>query len=83
MAILRRFDFDSKLQRMTVIARNYIDSSAPYHYFIKGSPEKIKELSTKASIPVDFEHALDEYTQRGYRVIALAHREAPKNLEYK
>lgn len=44
---------------------------------MKGSPEKIKELSIKSSLPTDFDDILDDYTQRGYRVIALAHRAAP------
>jgi cation-transporting ATPase 13A3/4/5 len=80
ISIIRRFDFDSKLQRMSVISRNYVDTQIPYHYFIKGSPEKIKELANAHSIPVDFDYQLEEYTQRGYRVIALAHKPAPKNL---
>lgn len=61
---------------MSVIVRNYLDEQNPYHYFVKGSPEKIKELSIKASLPSDFDEILDDYTQRGYRVIALAHRAA-------
>lgn len=67
---------------MSVISRNYLDSQSPYNFFVKGSPEKIKELSIKSSIPDDFDSQLDEYTQRGYRVIALAYRAAPKNLTY-
>ena len=62
IGILRRFDFDSKLQRMSVIARNYCDEASPYHYFVKGSPEKIKELSIAASLPFDFDQILEEYT---------------------
>lgn len=76
IGILRRFEFESGLQRMSVIVRNYLDEQNPYHYFVKGSPEKIKELSNKASLPSDFDEILDDYTQRGYRVIALAHRAA-------
>ena len=61
---------------MSIVVRNYLDEQSPYHYFVKGSPEKIKELSNKASIPTDYDDILDDYTQRGYRVIALAHRAA-------
>ena len=61
---------------MSVVVRNYLDEQNPYQYFVKGSPEKIKELSIKASLPSDFDEILDDYTQRGYRVIALAHRAA-------
>ena len=49
---------------------------------MKGSPEKIKELSVQSSLPADFDGILSEYTQRGYRVIALAHRTAPSGLNY-
>lgn len=76
LGILRRFEFESGLQRMSIVVRNYLDEQTPYHYFVKGSPEKIKELSIKASIPSDYDSVLDDYTQRGYRVIALAHKAA-------
>lgn len=67
---------------MSVVVRNYLDEQTPYHYFVKGSPEKIKELSIKGSLPADFDEILDDYTQRGYRVIALAHRPA-NGISYK
>ncbi len=67
---------------MSIIARNYLDETQPYQIFVKGSPEKIKELSVSSSIPSDFDSILSEYTQRGYRVIGLAHRTAPQGLSY-
>ena len=39
--------------------------------------EKIKELSIASTLPEDFDSILNEYTECGYRVIALAHRPAP------
>jgi hypothetical protein len=45
---------------MAIIAKNYIDDSLCV--FVKGSPEKIKELSTRASIPSDYDSILEEYT---------------------
>jgi magnesium-transporting ATPase (P-type) len=42
LAILKRFEFSSQLQRMSVIVRNLKDNSLKA--FVKGSPEKIKEL---------------------------------------
>jgi len=70
--LLKRFDFTSALQRMSVIALNTLDNS--YHSFVKGSPEKIKELSSKSSLPEDFDAVLETYTLEGYRVIALAQK---------
>ena len=62
---------------MSIIAKNYLDAQSPYQIFVKGSPEKIKELSVPSSLPADFDDILNEYTERGYRVIALAHKNAP------
>ena len=62
---------------MSVIIKNYMDAQSPFHFFVKGSPEKIKELSIASTLPEDFDSILNEYTEHGYRVIALAHRPAP------
>ncbi|KAJ2333129.1 hypothetical protein GGH91_006011, partial [Coemansia sp. RSA 2671] len=35
-------------------------------------PEVLRGLCNSATVPTDFDKVLDEYTQRGYRVIALA-----------
>jgi magnesium-transporting ATPase (P-type) len=40
--MIRRFDFSSNLQRMSVICRNKFDDQ--FRAFVKGSPEKILEL---------------------------------------
>lgn len=39
--------------RMSVLVQNKIDHSLKL--FIKGSPEKIKELSKKSSVPSNFD----------------------------
>ena len=82
IGILSRFEFEAKFQRMSVIAKNYMDTQSPFHFFVKGSPEKIKELSVASSLPEDFDEILNEYTERGYRVIALAHRLPPQGSTY-
>ena len=79
--MIRRFDFSSALQRMSVICKNDYDQN--YKAFVKGSPEKILELSTKSSIPRDFQDILTMYTQEGYRVIALSYKDLPENLTYR
>ena len=38
-SLIRRFDFSSALQRMSVICKNNFDNQ--YRCFVKGSPEKI------------------------------------------
>lgn len=42
--------------------------------YVKGSPEKIADLSLKHTIPKDFERILGDYTQRGFRVLALGYK---------
>lgn len=53
LALLRRFEFDSKLQRMSVIGKNLITNNNIL--YVKGSPEKMKELSDPSSIPRNFD----------------------------
>ena len=70
IAIAKRFDFSSKLQRMTVIGKNINEDF--FKVFCKGSPEKIKELCEPSTIPESFDETLNNYTTRGYRVLGMA-----------
>jgi cation-transporting ATPase 13A3/4/5 len=79
-ALIRRFDFSSALQRMSVICKNIIDNK--YKVFVKGSPEKICELCTPSSLPANFNDVMSSYTKDGYRVIALATKDLP-DLTYR
>jgi len=70
IGIIRRFEFSSKLQRMSVIVKNLQESGFKAH--IKGSPEKIRELCKPESVPDNFHHILEKYTESGFRVLACA-----------
>ena len=70
LGIVRRFDFSSKLQRMSVIVKDVNDQF--YKFFCKGSPEKIKELCQPDTIPSDFNEQLMKYTSKGFRVLAMS-----------
>lgn len=72
-ALIRRFDFSSGLQRMSVICKNEFDSK--YKVFVKGSPEKISDLCLPETLPNNFTEVMSSYTREGYRVIALATKE--------
>ena len=75
MHILKRFDFSSELQRMSVLVKYLDENNHPvYCLFSKGSPEMIKRLSNKKSIPNDYDAVLDEYAKRGLRLLAIATR---------
>ena len=68
--IIKRFDFESKLQRMSTVAKNISEEN--YICFCKGSPEKISELCQKKTIPENFHEVLTKYTSKGFRVLALS-----------
>jgi cation-transporting ATPase 13A3/4/5 len=75
VAIIKRFDFEAALQRMSVLVKNQLDSSI--RAYVKGSPEKIMELCHPSSIPAGFHSILEDYTRMGYRVIALSFKMIP------
>ena len=77
--MVRRFEFSSQLQRMSVIAQNKLENKFTLN--VKGSPEKIIELCLPNTIPSDFKKVLQEYTKKGYRVLGLAHKDLPASQE--
>ena len=70
LGIVKRFDFSSKLQRMTTISKNI--NEGYFKAFCKGSPEKVKDLCKPETVPLDFDNVLSQYTLKGYRVLAMA-----------
>ena len=78
--ILKRFDFDSKYQSMSVIVKNNFDNS--FRYFIKGAPERIFHICEKNSIPTEFNEMLEEHTKNGFRVLACATQLLPEKQDY-
>jgi len=60
---------------MSVVCKNEFDLS--HKAFVKGSPEKIFELCRQETIPPDFYKVLAQYTQEGYRVVALSFKDLP------
>ena len=72
IGIVKRFDFSSKLQRMTTISKNINEDF--FKAYCKGSPEKVKDLCKSDTIPSNFVNTLNKYTIKGYRVLAMATR---------
>lgn len=70
LGIIKRFDFSSKIQRMSVFVKNM--NTQTTRLYVKGSPEKICELSKPETLPNNFGDALAIHTQKGCRVLALA-----------
>lgn len=73
IGIIKEFPFSSSSQRMGVIIRRLNGST--FEYFCKGSPEMLLNFVRPESVPDNFHDVLESYTQEGYRVIALAHKE--------
>lgn len=73
IGIIREFPFSSSAQRMGVIIRKL--GGQYFEYYTKGSPEMILNFVKKETVPDDFSDILETYTQEGYRVIAVAHKE--------
>ena len=71
LKIIHRFDFSSKLQRMSVICK---DKNEYYKIFTKGSPEKIIKFCNKKTIPENFERILNNFARKGFRIIAFAYK---------
>lgn len=80
-AIIRRFEFSSAKQRMSVVCRNEFDNRI--RVFVKGSPEMISSLCKPHTMPENFKNVLEQYTKEGYRVIALSQKLMPENFKYR
>ncbi|KAE8147364.1 putative P-type ATPase [Aspergillus avenaceus] len=70
LGVLRSFEFVSELRRASAVVRQYGDAGVSV--LVKGAPESIKSICLPESLPYDFENTLNQYTHKGYRVIACA-----------
>ncbi|CAH0549371.1 unnamed protein product [Brassicogethes aeneus] len=75
IGIIKEFPFSSSSQRMGVIASR-VEGDYPPHFefYCKGSPEMILNFVRDDSVPDNFQEVFEDYTHKGYRVIALAHK---------
>lgn len=75
IGIIHQYQFSSTLQRMSVVVKSLIKPE--FELFCKGSPEMIVKLSNVESVPKDLLRSLKTYTEKGYRVIAMATKTLP------
>jgi len=68
--VLKNFEFDSNVQRMSVLAQNSVSSQN--FIFSKGNPEKLKLLCKQSTIPDNYEQHQKYLSDKGYRVLAVA-----------
>lgn len=70
---IQRYQFSNSLQRMSVIVR--ASRSDDFRAYTKGSPETIINLSKMETVPKNISLTLEQFTKRGFRVIAIGRRE--------
>lgn len=71
LLVLKRFDFSSALQRMSVLVKEV--GMKGMVVYSKGSPEMLKTLCDKNSLPNDYDKVLLDFAKLGYRVLAIAY----------
>ncbi len=80
VGIIRQFTFSSSAARMSVITRALGDDT--FQVFTKGAPEKLEELCLPHTLPEDFHARLKQLTLRGFRVIGLAYKKLPSEINW-
>jgi cation-transporting P-type ATPase 13A2 len=63
---------------MSVIVKNMLEGD--FRSYVKGSPERIRELCRSSTLPENFDEILEIYTECGYRVLAMATK--PLNINF-
>ncbi|KAJ1645492.1 hypothetical protein LPJ64_002927 [Coemansia asiatica] len=71
VCVLKVFEFSSDLRRSSVVIREFDDHDGICAY-VKGAPEAIKYICRPETVPANYDSVLDNFTQTGRRVIALA-----------
>ncbi|CAD8087978.1 unnamed protein product [Paramecium sonneborni] len=66
IVVIKRYDFQAELQRMSVITNENI-------LYCKGSPEQIQNICI--NIPSNYNNLLYRYSSQGFRIIACCYRD--------
>lgn len=72
--VFRRFEFNSEIHRMSVIASSTSNQSSAFVYS-KGAPETMLKIMKGDGIPGNYKEILEKYTSCGFRVLAVASKE--------
>ena len=76
---IRKYQFESSLKRMTVLARVYSGVYQKIFYtrvLCKGAPETIKNLLKE--VPQNYDECYRKWAKEGYRILALAYADNEK-----
>ncbi|KAK9708552.1 hypothetical protein K7432_009565 [Basidiobolus ranarum] len=69
--VVKRFEFIHARASMSVAVLDPVTEHV--HIFVKGSFEKVKELSNPASVPADYDDMANKLAMEGCYVLAMAH----------
>lgn len=72
LTIIKKFEFVHARMSMSVAVQDM--KSKEIHIFVKGSFEKIQQLSDPASVPKDFDHMTRQFAIDGCYTLGIAHR---------
>ena len=78
LVLLKRFDFNPHLRRMSVLAQTVVQGRREIHVLCKGAPEILFDQLTPS--PPAFHATYRRYGAQGYRVLALAFRKLPDSF---
>ncbi|OTF80894.1 cation-transporting ATPase-like protein, partial [Euroglyphus maynei] len=70
IGIMKQYPFESFLQRMLVIVNDVKKNRLMA--IVKGAPEVLKLFCTADTLPENFNEILEQYTSKGFRVLATA-----------
>ncbi|KAJ1961761.1 hypothetical protein GGI12_003065, partial [Dipsacomyces acuminosporus] len=70
--VVRRFEFVHARASMSVVILD--EATGKMHVFVKGSFERIKQVSTSQSIPADYDKQCADLAREGCYVLAMAHK---------
>lgn len=78
LTIMKLFDFDHHLQRMSVVVRDELTNVT--YVFTKGAPEKLETLCLIGTLPMEYGGYVEQLARRGLRVLAFGYKQL--NGEY-
>lgn len=80
LQFVHRFEFDHHRMSMSVIVKDLVDGN--HYVFCKGSYEKIKSLSSNASLPENYSDVAESSARNGCYVLGMGMRRLPNMNEF-
>ncbi|KAJ3197057.1 hypothetical protein HK101_006240 [Irineochytrium annulatum] len=78
LLIVKRFEFVHSHAYMSTLVKDPVDNKL--HVYMKGSFERLKDLSDPSSVPADYDSIARFHASEGCYVLAFARRELPAHI---